>query len=374
LIVADGRGSPSSIFRIVPDGSSTALVASIAGRAIAVSIDPTTNTLYSVDPFNKQVLKVSLWGGAVLPLFVGSPLASPVAVTVDSAGNVYVGDNSTDAVYKITPAGAQVLFANLPASRTNLQDIRMAFDASGNLVVGSDFVGDVANVSEIDRISPTGVSTTVYNSATMNGGTAIKEIGGLAIDVSGNIVVADYASSSIVKIANPGTSTMTATTLITDASLGGSTAITGLTVVDSAAGIYDVTANFANKILSVNTSTNTITTLVSGAPLTYPTDIAMSGFIPAPQPATNVTPVVKSSIPPSVTLNWTASTSAVTGYNVYRKRNGVGFTKIASVPASAMSYTDTGVAFGDSLDYYVTSVDSSNVESVPSNVVHTGLA
>jgi hypothetical protein len=310
----------------------------------------------------------------VLPLFVGSPLASPVAVTVDSAGNVYVGDNSTDAVYKITPAGAQVLFANLPASPTSLQDIRMAFDASGNLVVGSDFVGDVANVCEIDRISPTGISTTVYNSATMNGGTAIKEIGGLAIDVSGNIVVADYASSSIVKIANPGTSTMTATTLITDASLGGSTAITGLTVVDSAAGIYDVTANFANKILSVNTSTNTITTLVSGAPLTYPTDIAMSGFIPAPQPATNVTPVVKSSIPPSVTLNWTASTSAVTGYNVYRNRNSGGFTKIASVPASSMSYTDTGVAFGDSLDYYVTSVDSSNVESVPSNVVHTGLA
>jgi fibronectin type 3 domain-containing protein len=126
--------------------------------------------------------------------------------------------------------------------------------------------------------------------------------------------------------------------------------------------------------LSVNTSTNTITTLVSGAPLTYPTDIAMSGFIPAPQPATNVTPVVKSSIPPSVTLNWTASTSAVTGYNVYRNRNSGGFTKIASVPASSMSYTDTGVAFGDSLDYYVTSVDSSNVESVPSNVVHTGLA
>ncbi len=165
---------------------------------------------------------------------------------------------------------------------------------------------------------------------------------------------------------------MTATTLITNPSLGGSTAITGLTVVDSAAGIYDVTANFANKILSVNTSTNTITTLVSGAPLTYPTDIAITGSIPSPQPATNVTPVVNSSAP-SVTLNWTASTSAVTGYNVYRNRNGGGFTKIASVPASATSYTDTGVTFGDSLDYYVTSVDSSNVESVPSNVVHTGL-
>jgi hypothetical protein len=283
LIVADGRSSPSSIFRIAPDGSSTALVATLAtGRAIAVSIDPATNTLYSVDPFNKQVLQVSLWGGAMLPLFVGSPLASPVAVTVDSVGNVYVGDNRTDAVYKITPAGALTLFANLPASPGNLQDIRMAFDASGNLIVGSDFVGDAANVCEIDLISPTGVSTTVYNSSTMNGGTAIKELGGLAIDASGNIVVADYASSSIVKIANPGTSTMTATTLITDANLGGSTAITGLTVVDSTGGIYDVTANFANKILSVNTSTSTITTVVSGAPLTYPTDIAISGFIPSP--------------------------------------------------------------------------------------------
>jgi hypothetical protein len=382
LVVADGRSSPSSIFRIVPDGSSTALVATLAtGRAIAVSIDPTTNTLYSADPFHAEVWKVSLWGGAVLPLFAGSPLANPVAVTVDSAGNVYVGDNSTDAVYKITPAGALTLFANLPASPNNLQDIRMAFDASGNLVVGSDFVGNVANVSEIDQISPAGVSTTVYNSASMNGGTAIKEIGGLAIDASGNIIVADYASSSIVKIANPGTSNMTATTLITDASLGGNTAITGLTVVDSAAGIYDVTANFANKILSVNTSTNAITTLVSGPPLTYPTDIAISGLIPSPQPATNVTPVVNFSAP-SVTLNWTASTSAVNSYNIYRKRTPSSgppgaFMKIASVSANSpnpTSYTDTAVAFGDSLDYYVTSVDSNNVESVPSNVVHTGIA
>jgi len=377
LIVADGRSSPSSIFRIVPDGSSTALVATLAtGRAIAVSIDPTTNTLYSADPINAEVWKVSLWGGAVSSLFAGSPLASPVAVAVDSAGNVYVGDNSTDAVYKITP-GTAALFANLPASPHTLQDIRMAFDASGNLVVGSDFVGDVS-VSEIDQISPAGVSTPVYNSATMNGGTVIGEIGGLAIDASGNIIVADFANSSIVKIANPGTSNMTATTLITNASLGGNTATTGLTVVDSAAGIYDVTANFANKILSVNTSTNTITTLVSGAPLTYPTDIAMSGFIPSPQPATNVTAAVKSSIPPSVTLNWTASTSAVTSYNIYRKKQGENaFTRIASVSANSpnpTSYTDTAVAFGDSLHYYVTSVDSNNVESVPSNVVDTGLA
>jgi hypothetical protein len=174
---------------------------------------------------------------------------------------------------------------------------------------------------------------------------------------------------------------MTATTLITDASLGGNTAITGLTVVDSAAGIYDVTANFANKILSVNTSTNAITTLVSGPPLTYPTDIAISGLIPSPQPATNVTPVVNFSAP-SVTLNWTASTSAVNSYNIYRKRTPSSgppgaFMKIASVSANSpnpTSYTDTAVAFGDSLDYYVTSVDSNNVESVPSNVVHTGIA
>jgi fibronectin type 3 domain-containing protein len=79
-----------------------------------------------------------------------------------------------------------------------------------------------------------------------------------------------------------------------------------------------------------------------------------------------------------VTLNWTASTSAVTSYNIYRKKQGENaFTRIASVSANSpnpTSYTDTAVAFGDSLHYYVTSVDSNNVESVPSNVVDTGLA
>jgi hypothetical protein len=72
----------------------------------------------------------------------------------------------------------------------------------------------------------------------------------------------------------------------------------------------------------------------------------------------------------SVTLNWTASTSAVTGYNVYRSQvSGGPYTKLNSSVDAATSYVDSTVTAGQTYFYVVTSVNSSGVESADSSEV-----
>jgi fibronectin type 3 domain-containing protein len=66
----------------------------------------------------------------------------------------------------------------------------------------------------------------------------------------------------------------------------------------------------------------------------------------------------------SITLTWTASTSTVTGYNVYRSSvSGGPYSKMNSSIIAATTYVDSAVTTGLTYYYVVTSIDSSNVES-----------
>src|SRR6266404_5914933 len=80
---------------------------------------------------------------------------------------------------------------------------------------------------------------------------------------------------------------------------------------------------------------------------------------------TGVTPVQH-----SVTLTWNASTSAVSGYNLYRSTvSGSNYTKINSSLVIGLSYSDATVQNSTTYYYVTTAVDSSGVESSYSNQV-----
>jgi hypothetical protein len=68
----------------------------------------------------------------------------------------------------------------------------------------------------------------------------------------------------------------------------------------------------------------------------------------------------------TVALGWTASTSSVIGYNVYRgtTTGGPYSSKLTSSPVGSTQFTDTGVQSGLTYYYVVTSVNSNDVESV----------
>lgn len=72
----------------------------------------------------------------------------------------------------------------------------------------------------------------------------------------------------------------------------------------------------------------------------------------------------------SVALSWFASTSVVSGYNVYRGSvSGGPYTKINPSLVTGLSYTDTAVTSGNIYFYVCRSVDSTGLESIPSNQV-----
>jgi fibronectin type 3 domain-containing protein len=70
----------------------------------------------------------------------------------------------------------------------------------------------------------------------------------------------------------------------------------------------------------------------------------------------------------SATLTWTASTSSVVGYNVYRSTiSGGPYTLITGSPVAGTTFTDTSVQAGVTYFYVVTAVDASGNESAFSN-------
>ena len=96
---------------------------------------------------------------------------------------------------------------------------------------------------------------------------------------------------------------------------------------------------------------------VASSATNSPASITLSG--------TGVQPVTH-----MVTLTWTASTSTVSGYNVYRSTvSGGPYTKVNSSVVAATTYNDSGVQASTTYYYVVTSVDAQGVESAFSNEV-----
>jgi hypothetical protein len=76
----------------------------------------------------------------------------------------------------------------------------------------------------------------------------------------------------------------------------------------------------------------------------------------------------------SVVLTWTASTSTVSGYNVYRSTiSGSGFTKLNSSLVASPTFSDTAVQSGTTYFYVTTAVDSGGAESANSNQVSAAI-
>ncbi len=76
----------------------------------------------------------------------------------------------------------------------------------------------------------------------------------------------------------------------------------------------------------------------------------------------------------SVALTWNASTSTVSGYNVYRTTvSGSGYAKLNSTLVASLNYSDTDVQSGTTYFYVATSVDSGGDESADSNQVSAAI-
>jgi hypothetical protein len=287
----------------------TVVVTNVAGSVTSSAATLTVNTspLITVQPTNQSVIV-----GQTATFSVTATGTAPLAYQWQKNGAAISGATSssyTTAATTSSDNGSQfsVSITNSVGSATS-NTITLTVTPPGQLSAGSS--------------SFTFSSVNVGSSSTQ--GTTITNTGGANVTISSVIVAG--AGFSVSGLSN------------------------GQVITPGASVTMNVI--FAPLAAGSVTGSVTITSNASNSPLS----VALSGTGVAVQH--------------SATLNWTASTSAGVGYNIYRGATSGGpYTKLNSSANSSTTYADLSVVSGQTYYYVVTAVDSSNVESVFSNQV-----
>jgi trimeric autotransporter adhesin len=189
---------------------------------IGVALDSVGN-LFIADSFNNRIRKVTPAGNISTVAGNGSPgysgdggpgvdaqINDPLALTVDSTGNLYIADSHR--IRKVTPAGTISTVAGTgasgvpsgdggPATSANISAFGIAVDSTGNL-----YIADLASY-QIRRVTPSGIINAVAGngSATYSGdgglaASAQLSASGVAVDNAGNLYIADSANSRVRKV------------------------------------------------------------------------------------------------------------------------------------------------------------------------------
>lgn len=205
----------TSVQKIAFNGATSALATTGIQAPFAVAVSR-SGEVYVSDTDNNTIYKITERGPTVLAAGGGpGGFSGPTSIAVDATGNVFVTDNANAAIRKITPKGEVTVFAGKPGETGTKDgtggDARfttprgIAIDLAGNLYVADE------GSSTIRKITPAGVVTTLAGLAgspgSQNGTGSAAQFGaprGLAVDVAGNVYVADTDNHLIRKITPSG--------------------------------------------------------------------------------------------------------------------------------------------------------------------------
>jgi trimeric autotransporter adhesin len=287
----------------------------ILWRAGKLAVDASGN-LYIPDAFNNRIRQVTPGGTIRTVAGTGSSgfsgdggaataanLAEPMAVAADVNGNLFIADNINGRIRRVsafdgtisTVAGSGAFVFNGDGSNATSQSLYypmgLAIDGSGNIVVADQFSNRVRKIAAAG-----GISTIAGNSGVAggDGGQAasalIYQPNGIGLDSSGATYIADSRNNRIRKVDSTGTITTVAGT--------GSGATSGDGGQATAAGIgfpydvaFDLNGNYyiatGNLIRKVSSS-GLISTIAGTGAFGYGGDggPAASALLEAPQGVT----------------------------------------------------------------------------------------
>jgi Abnormal spindle-like microcephaly-assoc'd, ASPM-SPD-2-Hydin len=344
--------------------------ASGAGFGISGIGTPLTINPGQMATFTAQFTPTSAGNATGSISIVSSAPNSPLTIALTGTG--------TQPQIAATPSAAA--FGNVSTGTSNSQTITVSNGGSATLTISSVSVtGAGFNISGIS--AP--LTIAAGKNATFNAVFAPTTAGA----VSGSITLINNSPNSSMSIPLSGTGIASTKVLgISTTSLSFGSVNVGssssLSVVLTNNGNANVTisnvgvtgAAFSTSGVSSGemlTPNQSVTVTVQFAPSTGG---AVNGSVTISSDATNSPATVSVSgtgvaITHTVTLAWTASTSTVSGYNVYRGTTPSGPypTKLNPSLVGSVQFTDNTVTSGQTYYYVVTAVDSSNVESTFSN-------
>jgi hypothetical protein len=182
----------------------------------AVAVDATGN-IYIADRYNYCVRKVTPTGVISTiagngtngfsgdgELAISAQLSDVIDVATDAAGNLFIADYSNHRIRKVTPAGVISTVAGDGSDPLVWYPRGLATDVLGNLYFVS--------TNYVEKLTPSGVISIVAGDGSFgysgDGGPAtsaqLANPSGVAVDVAGNLYIADYYSFRVRKVSSAG--------------------------------------------------------------------------------------------------------------------------------------------------------------------------
>ena len=340
----------------------------------------TTSAVISVTVSNIAANNFSISGTVSGAGGVGATItlsgAGVAATTTNSSGS-YTFTGLAKGTYTVTPSHTGFTF-----SPTSLAETITTANITGANFTATAVAPTTFSIS--GTVSGTGASgTTITLSGAASATTTTNSTGAFTFTGLAKGTYAITPSHSGFTF-TPTTQSATITTAnVTGVNFSSATAaatfsISGtITPTTGGSGATVILSGAAGATTTTNSSgAYTFTGLANGSYTVTPSN---SGFAFTPASAsvtlsgankTGVNFTAASTKPHSVTLSWNASTSKVSGYNVYRSTtSGHGFVKINSSLVATTTFEDTTVQNAITYFYVTTSVDSSGNESSDSNQV-----
>ena len=173
-----------------------------------------------------------------------SGFSFPEGLVQDSLGNFYLVDENVGHLLKITPGGVVSTLAN-----TGIAPYDVAIDVSGNLYVANYVAGN------IQKFSSTGTNLGTFI------GSGLNNPDGLVFDTAGNLYVSNYSGASVNKYSPTGTLLATLTTGAGPQGMA----------FDAAGNLY-VANSFAHTVQKFSPTGTDLGVFISG--INQPTDLA----------------------------------------------------------------------------------------------------
>jgi hypothetical protein len=378
-------GSVSGSISIASDATNSPLAVSLSGTGtttLAISGQPENQSVKAGQGANFSVVAMGTgaltyqWkrDGTAINGATGASYATPATTNADNGAQftVVVTDSSQSvtsntAILTVTATAVAPSIATQPASQTVTagQTVTFSVTAAGTAPLLYQWKKNGTVISGATSSSYTTPATVVSDNNA-----------NFTVTVTNS--VSNVSSNAATLSVNPATSLLNAgqTSLnFSNVNLGsngilpviftngGNSDVTISNVTISGAG-YTASGVQSGQIVKPGQTATLNVTFAPAATGSLPGSVQVASNAANSPSSVTLSGIGVQAVSHSVTLTWTTSASAVSGYNAYRSAvSGGPYTKLNSTPIVATTDVDTSVQSAQTYFYVVTSVDSSSVES-----------